>query len=497
MKRSVALAFALFFAFHSSGLANVHGRTQAASQSAPVAIAGDWLGVLTVQGLKLRLALRVSRSDDGVLTAKLDSLDQGARDLPVEEIVHDGDTVRFASKRLGLSYTGTLVRGSSIIRGEMTQGGATMTLNFERVASIPALKRSQEPVKPYGYVEHEVRYTNKKDQAELAGTLTIPAGTGPHPAVVLITGSGAQDRDETIAGHRPFLVLADYLTRRGIAVLRADDRGVGASSAAASTDTSLTYAGDVLAAVEFLKQRSDIAPQKIGLIGHSEGGMIAAMAAARSRDVAFVVMMAGIGRTGEEVILAQTELMQRKYGVEPELIEVTRTTLKDVFQALRTEPNAGVALEQMRAVLDERAAAMPEGGRQMFEGVRNMLLPQLRMYTTAWFRFFLDYDPAPDLRGLRVPLLAVTGELDVQAPPRENLQRIQAAARAEGNQHVTVRELTGLNHLLQTAKTGLPDEYSTIEETFAPTALELIAQWIQKSVASGAGSRVGRIPASE
>lgn len=251
MKRKVAISLALLFVLHTDALANRQGTTQAAPQTTQVHVAGDWLGVLTVQGLKLRLALRVSRSDDGLLTAKLDSLDQGARDLPVEEIVRDGNSVRFTAKRLGLSYTGTLDAGGNVIRGAMQQGGATMPLNFERTASLPVLKRPQEPVAPYGYVEHDVRYKNETDQAVLAGTLTVPAGPGPHAAVVLITGSGVQDRDETIAGHRPFLVLADYLTRRGIAVLRADDRGAGASSAAAPTDTSLTYAGDVLAAVSF------------------------------------------------------------------------------------------------------------------------------------------------------------------------------------------------------------------------------------------------------
>ena len=486
MKREVAIALALLCVLHTHTLAKRQGTTQVASQTTAVDVAGDWLGVLAVQGLKLRLALRVSRSGDGLLTAKLDSLDQGARDLPVDEIVRDGNTVRFIAKRLGLTYTGTLETGGHVIRGTMRQSGAAMPLDFERTASIPVLTRPQEPVKPYGYVEEDVRYRNEHDEAELAGTLTIPAGPGPHPAVVLITGSGAQDRDETIAGHRPFLVLADYLTRRGIAVLRADDRGVGASSAAGPADTSLTYAGDVLAAVRLLKQHTGIAPQKIGLIGHSEGSIIAAMAAARSTDVAFVVMLAGMGQSGEEVVLAQTELMQRKYGVAPDLIGATRTTLRDVFRALRSEPDAAAALGRMRAVLDRRAAAMPAANREAFEGIRNTLLPQLRMYTTAWFRFFLDYDPAVDLRNVRVPLLAITGELDLQAPPRENLPRIQAGAGAGGNGHVTIRELPGLNHLLQTAKTGLPDEYSTSEETLAPVALDLLAGWI-RAVAAGAG----------
>ena len=448
--------------------------------AAQESVEGTWLGTLTVQGVKLRLALKVSRTPEGTLAAKLDSIDQGANDLPVDEIVREGKNLRFAARRLGLTYSGTLTEDGAAISGEMKQGGAVLPLTFERVHAVPTLSRRQDPVKPYPYAEQEVRYRNVRDGVELAGTLTLPPGTGPHPAVVLITGSGAQDRDETIAGHRPFLVLADYLTRRGIAVLRSDDRGVGGSSAGSPHDTSETFAGDVLAAIAFLKERNDVDRRRIGLIGHSEGSVIAAIAATRSRDVAYVVMLAGMGQTGQEVIISQTHAMQRKLGVSPPVIDATGRALQGIFAMLRSEPDARAAVARMKEVVDNQAAALPEPAREEFDAVRKTLAAQFRFYTTPWFRFFIDYDPAVHLRMLKVPLLAVTGELDLQALPRENLQRIERAVGRSGKRRLTVREMPGLNHLLQTASTGLPAEYAAIEETIAPQALELIGDWIGK-----------------
>ena len=480
MKRLILAIVVLVLYAAPSHQALVQTATTAAPSSVAAGIAGNWVGVLAVQGLKLRLALKVSSTADGTLVARLDSIDQGAKDLPVEEIVLEGKVVRFSAKRLGLSFTGVLDDAGNQIRGEIKQGAATMPITFERVTALPVVARPQEPRKPYPYQEYEVRYTNASDGAQLAGTLTIPSTPGPHPAVILITGSGTQDRDETIAGHRPFLVLADHLTRRGIAVLRSDDRGAGGSSPGSANDTSETFAGDVLAAVDFLQKRTDIDKTRIGVLGHSEGALIAVMAATRRADIAFVVMMAGTGQPGEAVILAQTELAQRKYGVAPDIVSGTRNALQQVFAALRAHAEPAAALAAMRKALDDQAAALPETRRVSFEAVRDNIVPQLKLYTTRWFRFFLDYDPATHLRQLRVPLLAVTGELDVQALPEQNLARIESEARSGGNADVSVRQLPRLNHLFQTAQTGLPDEYSTIEETIAPAALNLISQWIEE-----------------
>jgi pimeloyl-ACP methyl ester carboxylesterase len=229
-----------------------------------------------------------------------------------------------------------------------------------------------------------------------------------------------------------------------------------------------------------LKGRQDIQRSRIGLIGHSEGAVVGAIAAARSRDVAYVVMLAGMGLTGEEVVVGQSAAMQRKLGVSAPVIDATRSTLKRVFAVLRTEPDDTVAIARMQEVLDSEAATLPSAVRQEFEPVMKTVTAQLRMYTSAWFRYFIDYDPVRHLRRVKVPLLAVTGELDLQALPQENLSRIEKAVRGAGNRRVTVREMPGLNHLFQTASTGLPGEYATIEETIAPEVLKVVAGWIRQ-----------------
>src|SRR6185295_17207958 len=269
-------------------------------------IGGNWLATLEVGGAKLRLALKIQKSGDNY-AAKLDSLDQGANDLPIDSIVLNGNKLSFTTAKLGLNYEGTLNAAGDEITGTFKQGTIEMPLVFKRIAEVPKLNRPQEPKKPYPYDEVEVSYRNQKDNIKIAGTLTLPRGGGPYPVVLLITGSGSQDRNETIAGHHPFLVLADYLTRNGIAVLRVDDRGIGGTDIGSLSVTSENFAEDVLAGVSFLKQRKEIDPRMIGLIGHSEGGMIAPMVAARCKDVSFIVLLAGLGQRGEDVIYTQTE----------------------------------------------------------------------------------------------------------------------------------------------------------------------------------------------
>src|SRR5260370_27561814 len=269
-------------------------------------IAGNWVGTLGPGPVKLRLALKVAKGADGSLSAKLDSLDQGANDLPVSSIAQTGTSVKFELQVVGGSFEGTLNGDGSEISGAWKQGAGTLPLVLRRTDKLPVALRPQEPKKPYPYLEEEVSYEDKPGHAKLAGTLTLPKGAGPFPAVLLITGSGQQDRDEALMGHRPFLVLADHLTRKGIAVLRVDDRGMGGATGEVKPATTEDFAGDGVAGVAFLQSRRPrVNPRKIGLIGHSEGGVIAPMVANRSRDVAFIVLMAGTAVTGEEVLRAQ------------------------------------------------------------------------------------------------------------------------------------------------------------------------------------------------
>lgn len=442
-------------------------------------IAGNWLGVLDV-GLKLRLGLKVQQQADGKLTAKLDSLDQAAHDLPINSISAENGLVRFEATALKLSYEGKLTADGSQIIGQLKQGTSGFPVTFKRTEKLPTLARAQDPQKPYPYSEEEVSYENAADKVKLAGTLTLPPSKVPVPAVILITGSGAQDRNETVMGHRPFLVLADHLTRRGIAVLRVDDRGVGGSSKGAATATSENYAGDVLAGIEYLKTRKEIDPNQIGLIGHSEGGVIAPMAAARSKDVAFIIMMAGLGQTGRDAILMQNDLLTRAAGTPPDITVKIRKIYEQLFDIMKVEKDNTIAERRMRTVIDAEVATMTEEQKKIFAGVQRTMNIQMPMYLSNWFRSFLLIDPALYLEKVNVPVLALVGEKDLQVPPKENIDLIEAALKKGGNKTYTVMLLPGLNHLFQTSKTGLPSEYGEIEETIAPTALQTISDWILK-----------------
>lgn len=443
-------------------------------------LAGNWFGVLEAGGAKLRLLLKIKVGADGSLQASLDSLDQGAMDLRVDSIVQTGPIIRAELKAIGAVLEGKLNSEGTEIAGSWKQGGGELPLTLKHVTEVPAPRRPQEPQKPYPYTEEEVVYENKRDKVKLAATLTIPRGQGPVPAVVLITGSGPEDRNEAVYGHRPFLVLADYLTRRGIAVLRADDRGVGGSSAPGPSDTSENYAMDALSGVEFLKTRKEINPRQIGLIGHSEGGLIAPLAAVRSTDVAFIVLIAGPGIPGEQLLDLQAMLILKAQGAPDVLAEDNRRLQQLMISILKAEKTDAAAESRLRAELPRVMAEIPEERRKALGITEEMLLRQFKTMTNAWFRNFVTYDPRPVLKQVRCPVLAVIGSLDLQVPARQNLPAITEALKAGGNKDYTVLELAGLNHLLQTARTGSPVEYAQTEETMSPKALELIAGWIIK-----------------
>ena len=316
----------------------------------------------------------------------------------------------------------------------------------------------------------------------LAGTLTAPAGKGRFPAVILISGSGAQDRDETIFQHKPFLVLADELTRRGVAVLRLDDRGVGGSTGNLAKSTSEDFAGDVLAGIAFLKLRPEIDARKIGLIGHSEGGLIAPMVAARSSDVAFIVMMAGTGLPGEEISYMQSRLIAKVMGADEKALKMQFDMQKRLFEIMKTEPDRDKARMQMREAIKKIVSDLPEEQRKAVGDANKIADTEAKKLDSPWLRFFLTFDPRPTLAKVHCPVLAINGEKDLQVPPKENLAEIAKALRQAGNTRVTTRELPGLNHLFQTCKTGSIAEYAVLEETIAPAALKVIGDWVGEQV---------------
>ena len=357
------------------------------------------------------------------------------------------------------------------VEGTWSQRGNSLPLtlkktDLQKVAA--AAPRPQEPKKPYPYRSEDVVYQNKSAPGvELAATLTLPQGKGPFPAVVLITGSGPQDRDEALLGHRPFLVLSDYLTRHGIAVLRADDRGVGKSTGNFSTATTADFATDTEAGIVYLKTRSEINQNKIGLIGHSEGGVIAPMIAARNHDVAFIVMMAGTGVPGDAVLAEQTKLILLADGAAPAEAEKQKEAELEITALVKQENNPAALEKQIREKLSGQftEAQLSASAMQM---------------NSPWMRYFITYDPALALSKVACPVLALNGEKDLQVPPKQNLPAIRKALEAGGNKHFEIVELPGLNHLFQTANTGSPNEYARIDETIAPVALETMANWILK-----------------
>jgi len=466
---------------------------QTASQSTASAvkgIEGIWLGKLEIPTGSLRIVINVSKRPDGAFLSTLDSPDQGAKGIPVAKTTYADGLFKMDASVLHASFEGKLSTDGQKIVGTFKQGGE-LPLTLVRVTKAPdpvVRKRPQTPQRPYPYLEREVVYENKSAGIKLAGTLTLPKTGGPFPAVLLITGSGAQDRDEALLGHRPFLILSDYLTRRGIAVLRVDDRSVGGSGGNIATSTTNDFVGDVLAGVAFLKEQKEIDPKRIGLCGHSEGGVIAPMAASRYKDVAFIVMMAGTGVPGDEIIYKQSYLIAKAAGAPESALKQNEEAQHQAFAILEQEKDPAVIEKRLKALRDEAIAKLPEDQKKAAESQEAAFKAQMSSYQSPWFRYFLSLDPRVALRQVHCPTLVLNGEKDMQVDPTQNVPEVEKALKEAGNKDVLVRILPGLNHLFQNCTTGSPNEYESIEETMSPAALKVIGDWIEQHTKSATNS---------
>lgn len=441
-------------------------------------ITGNWYGSLDIQGTQLDLVFHIEQSDSGY-SATFDSPDQGAGDIPFTSATFDAPNLKLQAGNIGVVYEGKVDNNS--ITGTWKQGGRSFKLNMSRnKLEKNKPKRPQEPEKPYPYHEEEVAFKNKGDSLTLAGTLTLPAKNGTFPAIILISGSGPQNRNEESYGHKPFLVLADHLTRKGIAVLRYDDRGTAESTGNHSTATSADFAADLESAIKYLKTRSEVDSQHIGLIGHSEGASIASVVASRNRDVAFIVMLAGIGITGKELNIYQASALSF-YNEIPDKEAYEEYVRRTVDIASADKKIAAVKNELTEyyhnsEVLEELLAANPK----LLSGMdKNTFIENLVQFrTNPWIRNVYSYDPAEFLRKITVPVLSLHGSNDIQVPAKMNQEPIRKALEQSGNEDFTVKELPGLNHMFQESKTGSMSEYSKIEQTFSPLALGEITRWI-------------------
>jgi uncharacterized protein len=360
-----------------------------------------------------------------------------------------------------------------------TSPGSPLPLALKRGGVVAAPKRPQEPTRPFPYDTVAVAFDNAAAAGvRLAGTLTLPRGQGPFACALLITGSGPEDRDEAVFGHRPFLVLADHLTRNGIAVLRLDDRGVGGSTGRFATATSEDFASDAVAAVAYLRTRKEIDPKRIGLIGHSEGGLIAPLVVARTKDVAFVVLMAGPGIPGDSTLILQSEAVRRSIGVDEAALQAEKAVSRRMFARIVAGDSLGAAREG-QTLVRMQIAALSDAQRAAIGDPDSVGAAAVRPLSTPWMRFFIGHDPRPALRKMRCPVLAINGEKDLQVLPKENLDAIRTTLAAAGNRNVTVKELPGLNHLFQTCRSCTVAEYGQLEETMAPAALDEMTRWIR------------------
>jgi|WetSurMetagenome_2_1015567.scaffolds.fasta_scaffold54298_2 uncharacterized protein len=437
---------------------------------------GSWMGKLTTNGIDLRLVFNLKLNDKDSLVATADSPDQGAKNIPLGRVIINNKKLIIQAPTLMGEYNGTIT-GDSTIDGTWTQRGASFTVNLKKLNAPFSVNRPQEPKPPFSYTSEDVIFTNNIFNIKLAGTLTIPAGKGPFKAVILITGSGAQNRNEELMGHKPFLVIADFLSRNGIAVLRYDDRGVGKSQGNYAAATSADLATDAQAALNFLRNNPKILQKGIGLMGHSEGGLIAPIVASSDPGVGFIVSLAGPGVTGQQIIIRQSQDIGRISGVKESDIKESAETNKKLFAVLRKEKDNNKAELKILSLYKEIMEKKKTSKEDMEKAV-NQLKMTFSANTYTWLRYFIMTNPATFWKGVDCPVLALNGEKDLQVAARENLTAIEKALKSSGNKSVKTMIMPGLNHLFQHCKSGLPSEYGNIEETFSPEALKIISDWI-------------------
>ncbi len=475
LSKSIIL-FSIIFGFILESNTVFSGSTEYIFQDT---ITGSWLGELEIPNTaKLRMGITISKTIDGSYKAVLNIIDQATGNIPCDEVIHKNDSVIIRINGLGIEVAGIIDTEQNKIMSEFRQRGGIFPILFNRVDKLPVLSRPQEPTGPLPYTEENVVYENKKAGIKLAGTLTFPKSRNKIPAVILVTGSGQQDRNEEFGKHKPFWIIADYLTRNGIAVLRVDDRGIGGSTGIFSQSTTGDFAEDVLAGITFLKSRKEIDPKKIGIIGHSEGGTVSALAASKSSDVAFIVSMAGAFTNFEDVVLDQIVNQLKLQGKENEDIELEYNWRKQIYGLAKENTDSATAAKNLWDIynkLSEKEVARlnwPKGRQDA----------QIKQVLNPWWRYILSMDNRTILMNVKCPVLAIYGELDQQVIPDKNIPVIEEALKEGGNKDFVVKKLPGLNHLFQTAETGSEYEYIRIEETISPLALNMISDWILKHV---------------
>lgn len=439
-------------------------------------ITGSWIGKIQAGGISLRIIFNLSHIEKDSLVATLDSPDQGAKNIKIGPASFNGTDLNIKAPLLLGEYKGTM-KNDTLIEGTWSQAGRSTDLSLTRLKVLFTLNRPQDPKPPLPYTSEEVEFINDKFNITLSGTLTIPKGEGPYPAVILVTGSGPQNRNEELLGHRPFLIIADYFSSNGIAVLRYDDRGVGKSQGNYATATTVDLATDAEAAYTFLKRSPKINSGLIGLAGHSEGGLISPIVASLNPGIAFVVSIAGPGVKGEAILHKQNYDITKASGKDDKEIKKGIAINRKLFEIVRKEPDNNKAIDKM-TVFFKKELEKDTSSTEAKEITLKQFQGSIGSITNPWFRYFLVADPAVYWKKVKCPVLAINGEKDLQVNYEINLPAIEKVLKSGGNMSVTTKSFPGLNHLFQHSKTGLPSEYGEIEETFSPEVLKFMGDWI-------------------
>ncbi|MBB6459459.1 alpha/beta hydrolase family protein [Flammeovirga kamogawensis] len=429
-------------------------------------LVGPWTGTLTVQTGKIDIIFHITHNGQ-IFQGKMDVPVQNLKGIPIHEVKYQEPFITINLPNLGIKYTGHVLDDEHI-EGKFEQGGFSFPMTLYKDLEIETpLKKPQEPLPPFPYVSKNIKFKNEKANILLAGTFTRPIDVKKYPAVILISGSGPQDRNQEILGHKSFLLLADELTKKGVAVLRFDDRGTGESSGNFNSASTLDFSTDVEAAYEYLLSRKDVDPTKIGLLGHSEGGTIAGIVASENKAIDFVVLMASPGLRGKELMLHQKALIEKKGGVPDNIIERNQKIFSEAYS---------IVINNEQPLFDKLADYLQhQFDHQLNDQQINNLA---KTFSSNWMKEFIKLDPATYFSKVTCPVLALNGTKDVQVIAKENLDAIYNALTEAGNTAIDIEEIEGINHLFQECETGLPNEYGEIEQTLSPVLLEKVTTWI-------------------
>ena len=425
-------------------------------------ITGSWYGNLDVQGQKLPLVFHIEQ-EGNYLKSTFDSPTQGAKGIPIKKTLFENNELTLNASNLGITFSGKL--NAQKIEGIFSQSAMKFPLLLTRNEETKVVNRPQTPKPPFNYNSDDVTFKNDTEGNLLAGTIAAPKNFKKNqPILVMITGSGAQDRNEEMFEHKPFLVIADDLAKKGIATLRLDDRGIGGSKKGKENATSADFATDINSAVNYLVKNGY---KNIGLIGHSEGGMIAPMVANKNKSVKFLVLLAAPGIPILDLVLDQNKKIAESTNLPQEAIDEVLAIKSKTFNYAHLYNGKDFKIDFTK-YLEENYPKMSEQEREPF----------IAQMSSEWFRYFIKFNPEDYLSKVKIPVLAMNGSLDMQVSAKENLAGIKKSLTKAGNKNFEIIEFEGLNHLFQTAKTGSPAEYGQIEETFSPKVLDKMSSWI-------------------